>query len=49
MKSYRIHIRPMGAPAYSYTGIYAHSCDAIIHAMELTQGRQARISAKVVS
>ena len=47
--TYRIHIRPAGAPSYSYTGIYAHSCDAISHALELTQGQQVRISAKAVS
>lgn len=49
MKSYRIRIQTIGAPAYSFTGVYAHSFDAISHALDLTQGQPARISAKVVS
>lgn len=46
MKPYRITITPPGAPAYSYTGIFSHGCDAVTHALILLNGKAARISAR---
>jgi hypothetical protein len=49
MKKYLICIRPANAPAWRYTGLFAHSVDAILHALDATQGQPARISAKVLA
>jgi hypothetical protein len=49
MKKYLIRIHPANAPAYRYTGLFAHSIDAITHALEATQGQPARISAKALA
>ena len=49
MKPYRITLTPAHGPAHSYCGLYAHSVDAILHALDLAQGQPMRISAKVIA
>ena len=48
MKRYRVTVRPADGPAWHFTGIFHHPMDAIDHALELTEGRPARISVDVV-
>lgn len=48
MRAYLIRITPAQGAAYCYTGLYAHSVDAITHALDVAQGQPARISAKVL-
>ena len=48
MKPYRITLTPAHGPARSYCGLFAHGCDAIIHALDLTQGQPMRISARAL-
>lgn len=48
MRKYLVRIVPAQGAAYSYTGLYAHSVDAITHALDVAQGQPARISAKVL-
>lgn len=49
MKAFLICITPAQGQSYSYTGLFAHSVDAITHAMDLTRGEPARISARVLA
>jgi hypothetical protein len=49
MRAYLIRITPAQGASYSYTGLYAHSVDAITHALDVAQGQPARISAKVLA
>ena len=46
MTPYRIRITPASGPAWAYTGLFASAFDAIIAALDLTQGQPARISAR---
>jgi len=48
MKPYIVRIQPAQGPAWHYHGLFAHGCDAVVHALDLLQGQPARISARVL-
>lgn len=46
MKPYRITVTHADGYRHSYTGLFSHSCDAVVHAQILLGNKPGRISAR---
>lgn len=46
VKAYLVTIRPVGRAPWCYSGIFAHSVDALLHGLDISADPRAVVSAR---